>query len=122
MAATFTPLTIQEMDTFLKRAFRALNPVKGAQHGEVTYDLFLSESKRVGIRVWTTIPAHGDMSRTVGADAIRVIFFHFAKGHPLEKKGARPIVKRTQNWRDALKDRIEDVMELYDDNESYWER
>lgn len=117
-AATYTEVSIQDMENFVKRAFRALNPKKDVLRGEIVFDLFLSDKS--GIRVWTSIPAHGTTGADVGADAIRVQFYNFAKQRPM-LTGKAPIVKRTQGWRDSLKDRIEDIMELYDDREEYWE-
>lgn len=120
MAAQYTPISLDEMLKFLARAFRALTPTPHTLRGEVVVDLALNDQKTIGIRVWTSIPAGGSHGAEVGSDAIRVQFFNFHNGHPLEK-GKAPIVKRTQNWRDNLKDRIEDVIELYDDQEDYWE-
>lgn len=114
MAAQFTDVTLQDMETFLKRAFRALNPKKDIIRGEVVYDLFLSS--KVGVRVWTSIHQHATSGADVGADAIRVQLYNFVRGFPL-MRGKAPIVKRTQGWRDNLKDRIEDYVEAYDSRE-----
>lgn len=118
MAAQYTVISLEEMTKFLTRGFHALNPKKSVERGEVIFDLFFSP--RVGVRVWTSIPASGSSGAGVGQDAIRVQFFHFAKNRPLHK-GKAPIVKRTQGWKDSLTDRIEELMEKYDDSEAYWE-
>jgi hypothetical protein len=110
----FTEVTIQEMEAFLNRAFRALHPKKSAIRGETVYDLFLSD--KVGIRVWTSIAEHSTSGAGLGADAFRVQLYNFQKGKPL-KPGKAPIVKRTQGWRDNLRERIEDEMEAYDSRE-----
>ena len=115
MAATYTAISLEDMETFLKRAFRALKPVKGAQKGELVFDLYLSPT--TGVRVWTSIAQHGTTGAGVGDDAIRVQLYSFAKNRPL-MPGKTPIVKRTQGWRDNLKDRIEDYMEKYDSKEA----
>lgn len=120
MAAQFTSISLPEMEQFLKRGFRALKPLKGSSRGEICYDLFLNESKTIGIRVMTSIGVGRDTVADEGADAIRVGFFNFAKGYPMIP-GKFPIVKRTQNWKDSLRDRIEDYLELYDEKEAYWE-
>lgn len=120
MAAQYTPISLPEMEQFLKRGFRALKPTKGSSRGEICYDLFLNETKTIGIRVMTSISLGRDMAAEEGADAIRVGFFNFAKGYPMIP-GKFPIVKRTQNWKDSLKDRIEDYMEMFEEKEGYWE-
>ena len=117
MAATFTQISIEEMNQFLTRAFRALRPTKDASRGEIYYDLHLSDN--VAIRVWTSIGPHGQAAG-IGSDAIRVQLFGSKLNRPL-MSGKAPIVKRTQNWRDSLKDRIEDMMEAYEEKEEYWE-
>ncbi len=114
MAATYTQVTLQEMDAFLKRAFRSLRPERGSNRGEITYDLYLSPT--TVIRIFTSIGESRDAGAQVGEDAIRILLFSLKKGKPL-KPGKAPIVKRTQNWRDSLKDRIEDYLEAYSDHE-----
>jgi len=117
-AIQFTPITLDEITVMLKRGFRSLKPKLSNRNGELCYDLFITD--RVGIRVWTSISASGTQGAGLGEDAIRVQFFNFAKNHPMIS-GKAPIVKRTQNWRDSLKDRIEDYLELYEEKDSYWE-
>lgn len=118
MAAQYTKITLEEMAAFLKRGFRALKPKMSANRGEIVFDLYLSE--KAGIRVWTSIAAGREEGAGLGEDAIRIQFYNFGQNRPLIP-GKAPIVKRTQNWRDSLKDRIEDYIELYDDKEGYWE-
>lgn len=103
---------------FLKRGFRVLNPRQSEQRGEIVFDLFLSP--KAGIRIWTSISKHGTQGAGVGEDAIRVQFYNFGQNRPMIP-GKAPIVKRTQGWKDSLKNRIEDYIELYDDKEDYWE-
>lgn len=118
MAATYTPISIEEMDKFIRRAFRALKPEQSVVRGEVVYDLFLTPI--YGVRVWTSISPHSDTAADVGADAIRVQYYHMQRNHPLQR-GKAPIVKRTQGWRDNLKDRIEDCVELFEQREAEFE-
>jgi len=110
MAAQYTDISLDEMRTFLKRAFHALEPQKEEMvRGEVVINLPLSE--RVAIKVFTSISAGREQAAGVGADAIRVGIYR--DGRPL-KSGKWPIVKRTQGWKDNLRERIEDMMEKYD--------
>jgi hypothetical protein len=108
--ATYTEVSLDEMRTFLKRAFHALEPQKeSAERGEIIINLPLSE--RVVIKVFTSIAAGRDQAAGVGADAIRVGIYR--DGRPL-KSGKWPIVKRTQGWKDNLRERVEDMMEKAD--------
>jgi hypothetical protein len=118
MAAQYTEVTLDEMDRFLKRAWRAYRPKQGTDRGEVYYDLFLSD--HVMIRVWTTIHPRREMGADVGADAIRIMLMAKKTQRPL-LKGKAPIVKRTQGWKNSLQDRIEDAIETYEDREGYFE-
>jgi hypothetical protein len=118
MAARYVEVTLDEMDKILKRAFRILRPRKGENRGEVYYDLKLG--KYVGIRVWTSIRPRSGSGAGVGQDAIRVQLISLKDNGPLQK-GKAPIVKRTQNWRDNLKKRVEELIDKYEDNEEFWE-
>jgi len=115
MAATFTTFTIEEMAKFLKRAFFALKPKQGMSRGEYYFDLNLSDEK-ILIRVWTSVSPNGSAMGS-GTDAIRVTMIS-SKGSPL--KGKEKIVKRTQNWKSNLQDRIEGLVELYESKADYW--
>lgn len=114
MAATYTEISLDDMERFLKRGFRALKPKQGMKHNEYYYDLRLSDN--VHIRVWTSVKRGSGTGAGVGQDAIRVQLLSSKTDRPLQR-GKAPIVKRTQNWRDGLQKRIEDAMEAYDDQE-----
>lgn len=116
MAAKFTEVTLEDMDRFLKRAYRALKPKKGEDRGEVYYDLNLSRGN-LFIRVWTSIRPRLGTGAGVGQDAIRVTMITRG-GKGLMPKGK--IVKRTQNWRNSLQDRIEELLEVYESKVEYW--
>lgn len=118
MAAQFTQITLQEMDTYLKRAFRAMRPAPGLNRGEVYYDLSLSD--KVAIRVYTSIHRGQESAAGRGADAIRIGLVSKRLNRPL-KSGKMPIVKRTGGWKTNLQARIEDEIESYHDREEYWE-
>jgi len=117
MAAQYTEITLEDMDRFMKRAFRALRPKRDDDKGEYVYTLKLS--KNVAIRVYSSIMKSG-VGAGVGADAIRIQLYGTRVRHPLVK-GKSPIVKRTQGWRNSLQKQIELAMEKYDENEGYWE-
>jgi len=119
MAAQFTEVTLEDMEKFLKRGFRVLRPSKGSDKGEIYYELKLGPF--VGIRVWTSIKPHTGVGADVGADAIRVQLVSLKDHGPLEK-GKAPIVKRTQGWRSSLQDKIEELVEKYEDREEFWEQ
>lgn len=121
MAATFTEVSLDDMEKFLKRSFRVLRPKRLSERGEVIYMLHLG--KFVGVKIFTSIRPGSGVGADVGQDAIRVGLVSLKDGGPLErlKGGKFPIVKRTQNWRDSLKDRIEDCIETYESKEDFWE-
>lgn len=118
MAAQYTEVTLEDMERFLKRGYRALRPQQGVQGNEYYYDLLLSPN--VVIRVWTSVKRSSGSGAGVGEDAIRVQFYGMKIKRPL-LPGKMPIVKRTQNWRNSLQNKIEDVMELYEEKAAYWD-
>lgn len=110
MAAEYTEVSLDDMRTFLKRAFHALEPQREENiRGELAISLPLSE--RVSVKVFTSIRHGAEQAAGVGADAIRVGLYR--DGRPL-KSGKWPIVKRTQGWKDNLRERVEDMMEKAD--------
>jgi hypothetical protein len=113
-AAEYVQVTMEEMETFLKRAFYALHPKKTVVMGNYVFDLGLSPT--TGVRVWSSIPAGSGVVKDVGETPIKVQLYSFRKGKQL-KPGKAPMVKRVKGWRDNLKDRIEDCMEDYDTHE-----
>jgi hypothetical protein len=119
MAATYTEVSLEDIEKFLRRSFRVLRPHQGVTRGEIHYDMELG--RFVGIRVWTSVARGRESGAGVGADAIRVGLISLKDKGPLEK-GKLPIVKRTQNWRDSLKDRIEDAVEKYEEKDEFWEQ
>jgi hypothetical protein len=117
-AATYTEISLVEIEKYLKRAFHSLKPTADLSKGEVYYDLHISD--KVAIRVWTSIAKGSETAAGVGADAIRVQLVTTSKNRPL-KTGKAPIVKRTQGWRDNLRERVEDELSDYYSQEDYWE-
>ncbi len=115
MAAQFTEVTLEDMEKFLKRGFRALRPKQGVQFGEYYYDLTLNQYMM--IRVWTSVRRGSDTGAGVGEDAIRVQLMSVQAKRPL-LPGKAPIVKRTQGWRNTLQNKIEDAMEVAEEKEA----
>jgi hypothetical protein len=110
MAAQFTEVSLDDMRTFLKRAFHALEPQKDEiNRGEIVISLPLSD--RVSVKVFTSVHHGAEQAAGVGDDAIRVGLYR--DGRPL-KSGKWPIVKRTQGWKENLRERVEDMMEKAD--------
>ena len=109
-AATFTNISVAEMRKFLASAFHALDQWEDeTTGGEITINLGLSD--KVAVRVFTSIHAGREQAAGVGADAIRVGLYR--GGRPL-KSGKWDIVKRTQGWKQNLRERVEDMIEVYD--------
>lgn len=121
MAAVYTEITLEEMEKFLKRSFRSMRPKQSLQRGEVCYELKLSDA--VGIRVYTSIRRGSELSAKAGADLIQVQLFSLKDGGPLEggRIQSKDKVKRTQGWRDGLKDRIEGLMDRYEEKDEFWD-
>ena len=114
MAAQFTDVTLGDMETLLSRSFHSLHQKKGAIKGELVVDLYFSP--KVGTRVWTSIGQNQTSGADVGDDAIRVQLYNFEKNMPL-MRGKAPIVKRTQGWKDNLRERIEENLERFYEKE-----
>lgn len=111
----FVNVTYSEIALFLKRAFRALDPKPGPViRGEMTYLLTLSE--HLVILVYTSVHEGTDQGAGVGADAIRVGPMT-RQLRPI-RRGKFPIVKRTNSWKDTLRETIEDLILEYDHDPS----
>ena len=114
MAATYVDVTLEDMERFLKRGYRVLRPKKSESRGQVIYDLNISDNK-IFVRVMTGIKPRGGI-RGVGQDSIKVVMVANNRGLMKTQK----IVKRTRNWRDNLQDRIEEMIEIYEEKPGYW--
>ncbi len=115
-AATYVGFTIEEFDKYVKRAFRAFKPTQTRLGNEFAYILNLSE--RIKVLIQSSIHTSGQSAES-GTDPIRVGFMYAESAggrlRPL-KGGSFPIVKRTENWRDNLEDRVNDYLEEYESN------
>ena len=117
-AAQFTQITLEDISTFLKRAFHAMEPQRQTVvKSEIVIELPLSE--KVWVAVFTSVGHGGQSAAGVGSDAIRVGLYR--SGRPLWS-GKLPIVKRTQGWKDNLRERVEDAIYDYDSREIEIER
>lgn len=121
MAAVYTDITIEELDTYLKRAFRALRPKQIVCKSEYCY--LLSLSPNVRIQILTAISRGASSSRDVGTDTIKLMLVGDTSNRPLlAGKKSSLSMKRTQGWKTTLQDRIEDLVELYEERKDYWEQ
>lgn len=118
MAATFTPITLTDLKKSLKRSFSSMPFKESADRGEIVLDLEITGN--VGVRVFTSVGKGREDAAGHGEDAIRVLMWNLHKKRPI-KQGKAVAVKRTQNWRDTLRRRVEDVLEEYYDDEAGWE-
>lgn len=114
MAATYVEVPLEDMERFLRRGYRILHPKKGVSHGQIYYDLDISDGE-IFIRVMTGIRPQGGI-RGVGEDSIKVVMVANDRGLMKTQK----IVKRTKNWKTSLQDRIEEMLEIYEAKPEYW--
>jgi hypothetical protein len=119
MAATYTEISKEEFEKFIKKMFRGYRPKETETHNEYVYDINLDEN--VAVRVYSSIFSHG-YSAGSGQDAIRCVLFGTKTKLPLNKKAGSSIVKRTQNWRHALMDRVYSFIEEYHDKKDFYDR
>lgn len=112
----YVEVTLDDMDRFLKRGYRALRPKQGTARGEIYYDLDVSDRK-IFIRVWTSIHPRSGTGAGVGEDAIRVAFV--TAGNSGLIKGSKT-VKRTGRWKSTLQEKIEELLEMYESQADYW--
>jgi hypothetical protein len=119
MAAEYKEISIGEMDVFMKRAFHALHPKRAQFSGIYYYDLRLSSV--VAIRVWTSIGVRSESAKDSGEGSIKVRLVSRKDNKGLEGK-KEAIVKRTQGWRDNLTDRVETLIEKYDERAEWWDK
>ena len=116
-AATYVNVTVEDIEAFLRRAFRAYKPLKrGVFKNEVFIAMPIDNWAR--IEVMTAVSAQAVSGRGVGEDAIRITLLG-PKG-PLHRAKFFTRVHRTQNWRDNLRERIETALEYYEDKITEW--
>jgi len=112
-AATYVPVSLDEMDKVIRRGFRALRPrVEKSSWGEILYFLTPEDDEPENvIRIQTSI-FDGSQARGEGEDSIRITIVNTKTKKPIAGKMQR--VHRTQNWKDNLRSRIEDAVEEFE--------
>ena len=106
MAATYTPVTLAEINDFLKAEKGWVEANVSAR--EHVRDFPLKRHPGVVIRVYTSIHKDNGIARKKGQDAIRVCAVDTVKGKGLVKSSR---VNRTTNWRDNLQKRVIGVLQ-----------
>jgi hypothetical protein len=104
MAATYTPISWSELREVLKAD--KWSEVDG--YRERVLDFPIKDTGCV-VRVYTSIAKHNDSSRGKGKDAIRVCAVNLKTQRGMVKSRR---VHRTQNWRDNLKKRILETLNI----------
>ena len=114
LAANAVPVSLSEMDTVIRRAFRATKPrTEKTSWGEVVYILTPDNDDPTNvIRVQTSI-FEGEQARGAGEDSIRITLMSTRTNRPIAGKVQR--VHRVENWKDNLRKRIEEAIETFED-------
>jgi hypothetical protein len=83
VTAKFVEISLEDMTSYLKRAFRVLRPkLKVGYKGQYVIDLFLSDN--VVISVLTSIFKGHEKVRGVGKDAIKIGLCNAKTGVPFD--------------------------------------
>lgn len=113
MAATYYPISLDEMTKFLNNQnFGMYNPGRlkthtgGPVHEIVFARVFGQGDRQIVMRVYTGIDSRTGRSRDVGADAIRVSLWYSHNGKVLKVGGSKR-VHRVEGWKANLQDRID---------------
>jgi hypothetical protein len=114
LAATAVPVTLEEVDQVIRRAYRAIKPRTGRlDTGEIVYYLTPDEEDPTNvIRVQTSV-FRGGAAKGQGEDSFRVVLLNLKTDKPIAGKAAR--VHRVEGWRDNLRKRIDDAIETFED-------
>jgi hypothetical protein len=114
---TFTPITLDEVKKIIFNAYHAADPRLVTYRGEVCIDVFLNDEKTLSVRVMTSVHSSSGHGADRGTDPMRVGIFGLRRDRFLEKTA---MVKRTPNWKDTLRNRVEDKIELYESDPGNW--
>lgn len=115
--ATYTKLSLDDLDLFLKRTFRALQPVRKEGSSDYFYDLYLSHS--VKIQVWSSIYKGDTEVKSTENHPMKIIFM--GRRGRISPKEPEIIVKRVEGWKGNLRSRIEELVELYHVDPEGWD-
>jgi hypothetical protein len=116
MAAEYTLITLDQMNSFMNSNFHSLNPVQNTKNGEVVFTLNLD--KDVVVNVWSSI--HRDKSAKSGSDSIKLTMNSKINDRPLLEK--QTSVKRTQGWKKSIMSRVQDITLAYFENPEYFQQ
>lgn len=111
MPATYTRITLDDMRATLKAERGWSEDNASHSGGEIVFLRNLTTLPGVQIKVYTSIKPSTEGSRDCGKDAIRVCAIRKVNG-AWRGLVASARVNRTQNWRDNLMARIEEVFSL----------
>ncbi|MFA5054374.1 MAG: hypothetical protein WC565_09960 [Parcubacteria group bacterium] len=114
---TFTPITLDEVRKVIFSAYHAMDPKQVIYQGEVCIDVFLNEEKTLSVRIMTSVHGSSEEGAGRGTDPMRVGIFAQKRNRFIEKTAT---VKRTPNWKSTLRERVEDKIELYEDDPGNW--
>jgi len=128
MADRYVEISKDEMEKFVMNSYRPYRPKPGRIGNQLTYTLQVGPN--VGVRIHTSLSIGREEVRGVGDDAIEVFLVSLkvkGKGEYLmtkatQKKHGIVLVMRTKNWRSALDDRVDKLIDIYEDSEDYWEK
>ena len=113
MSAHYTPITLCEMSELLKKE-KGWNLNRPSVTEECFYDYTVkaiaAKDMVIFIRVYSSIPGN-EVSRDVGADAIRVCILAQLKDRQVGIRGFSRVY-RTQGWRDNLRERVLEALEF----------
>jgi len=116
--ATYTKFTLDELDQFLRRSFRALKPVRKEGTTDYFYDLYLSQG--IKIQVWTSIYKGDTEVKGTRRPPMKIVFVG-RRGRIGPPKSDEIVVLRVRGWKDNLRERIEELVELYHVDPDGWD-
>lgn len=120
MPAIYTPITLQEMRATLTEAnLWKESTTRPGGAGEYVYERELVTVPGVVIKVFSSISDAAGGSRDAGLDAIRICAIQ-----KMPNGGTRGLVKsvsvkRTQNWRTTLLERIKEIYQTAKERASW---
>lgn len=124
----YVEITKDEMEKFIKNSYRPYRPKPGRVGDMLTYTLRLGPN--VGLKIHTSVTIGRTEARGLGDESIEVFLVslklagrreYLMTRATLKSKGI-VLVMRTRNWRSALDDRVDKLIDIYEENEEYWEQ